>query len=1170
MKKYYFLWALLLTCSIGFGQIRIVSVNPTANEFTLKNFGASTVDVSPLRVCTEISYSTLSGLTVISGSTNLVAGASVTLTRSIDPGGNGADFGLYTASGGFADTANMMDFMQFGSGGNGRESVAASKGIWSAGTFVSGPEPYNFTGAGTDFGVSFWSPTSAGPAECADIFISEYIEGSSNNKAVEIYNPTGSAVNLSNYAIYLVGNGGSFTNTFLPQGTLASNDVFVFAADQADSAILNVADTAFPFPSVAHFNGDDAFIIANTVTGDTIDVFGTPGFDPGSSWPVTGINGVVGTTRDHTLVRGPDINVGDTSWNSVVQNQWYVYPQNTYSHLGIHNARACGSSIPAYLISDVKGVDANGVADSTGVVCQLSGIIHNPDQGFFDVEFAFQDGSAGIWLEGNPSPGFSPAEGDHFTVWGSINFSSGVIEMDPDSMVLHSSGNPLFIAEKMDTINEYTEGRYIRLDSCRFLGITPGDTFAIAGSGTNYSIQTVQMDTFTLRIDRNYENDWNGEFIPTGLFNVVGIGSQFDGSSPHFSGYQIFPSRFTDLEILSVAGEAISFAGPSASATESSGSYLVLVVAADTFSSPSTIEVNHTGGTAIPGTDFNFNDTTLAFSAGLMDSFWLPITIIDNSVPNPDRTVILSLRNLMGNADYGIDTVFTLTILNDDIPHYSIATIRGNDTDGIADSIGVYCSASGVVLGVDLQGNSSSNNAFSFDDGTGGISVFKGGGFSPPYMVTEGDSVKIIGVISHFNGLSQFNPDSMVLVSTGANVPAPIVVTDLDESTESRYVRINGVTLVDPAQWVTGQSFTAQITNGTDTFDLRADSDVNVSDMAAPVGVFDVIGVGGQFDGSGSPWDDGYQILPMDSTHIIPFIPPPPNIPTYSIGDVIGLDSNFEADSLGVICKLVGIVYGENFRLPNGLSVTLIDPNNNDDGIQVFTTDSLGYFPTEGDEVRVIGTIAQFAGLTEIVPDSVVLLSQGNPLKSPVSVTTLDEFSESNLVVRQGTYVSEGDWGSGGSGFNVRFVSLTTNTDTFEVRIDNDCDLFTAAEPMDGFPYEIVGIGGQFDLSSPFDEGYQLLPRRSTDLTLITGLKGTFTQDVKIYPVPSTGLLNVRVEKGDYQRIQVLDMIGNLMFEADINAVHNQFDLGELSSGNYLLKVVGEGNIQTRKITMIK
>ncbi len=998
-----------------------------------------------------------------------------------------------------------------------------------------------------------------------DLFISEYIEGSSNNKAIELYNPTSSTINLSDYEMKRANNGStSYGSTLGMSGSLGPYETYLIANPSADSALLGIADTT---DGITFFNGNDVLHLFHIPSGDLIDGIGRLGED--SIWTVPGVNGVSGSTGEHTLVRAGFVTGGDSSW-SVVRHEWYVFPQNEFGYFGHHNGAACGSSIPAYMISEVKGFDANGVADSNGVECQLTGVIHNPDQGFFDVEFAFQDGSAGIWLEGNPSPDYSPiAEGDLIRVWGRINFSSGVTEFDPDSMVLISAGNPLFVPEKMDTINEYTEGRYIRIDSARMLNVNPGDTFAIGGGGVNYTFVTIQTDTFQIRVDRAYEDDWNGNPLPTGLFNMVGIGSQFDGSSPHFDNYQIFPSRYSDFEILSVAGEAISFAGSSGSVPENGGSHLVLVTVADTLNSPSTVEVNHTGGTAVSGVDFTFNDTTLNFSAGEMDSFWLEVTIIDNAVANPDKTVILSLENLTGSAVYGIDTVYTLTITNDDIPAYSIATIRGNDTDGIADSIGVYCSATGVVLGVDVQGTSA-NNAFSFDDGTGGISLFKFGGFTPPYTVTEGDSVRVIGVVSQFNGLSQFNPDSMVVISSGANVPAPFVVTDLDESTESRYIRINDVTLVDPSQWNTGNSFTAQITNGTDTFDLRADSDISVSDMLPPVGVFDVIGIGGQFDLNGPPYTTGYQILPMDSTQIIPVINPGPSIPTYSIGDVIGVDSDFLPDSLGVECKLVGVVYGENFR-PSGIELTLIDPLNNDDGIQIFSGGNpFGVSLQEGDEIRVIGEIGFLDGMTRILPDSIVEISSGNTLKNPTPVSIFDEFSESNLVEREGTYVG-GSWSPGGT-FDVTFDELAPLTGSFTVTIHAECDLNSAgAEPIDGEDYRIIGIGGQRDLSSPWNSGYRLLPRRSSDLTLISGFEDALnSSSFNIYPVPSSGIMNIDISEDGFEEVQVMDMIGNVMFTREISKGHNVLNLGSLPSGNYLIKASGDTRVETRKITIVK
>ena len=70
----------------------------------------------------------------------------------------------------------------------------------------------------------------------------------------------------------------------------------MIAANQADASILAVADTAMAYPSIAHFNGDDAMILVSGT--DTVDVIGVPGVDPGSSWPVG-----TGSTAEHTLVR---------------------------------------------------------------------------------------------------------------------------------------------------------------------------------------------------------------------------------------------------------------------------------------------------------------------------------------------------------------------------------------------------------------------------------------------------------------------------------------------------------------------------------------------------------------------------------------------------------------------------------------------------------------------------------------------------------------------------------------------------------------------------------------------------------------------------------------------------------------------------------------------------
>ena len=142
-------------------QIRFSKVDPANSVITIKNFGSDSVDISAYRLCALFQYtnSGLSPLTIVSGSLDLAPDSSVELSGfSLLP--SASDLGLFTANGGFGDTAAMVDFLQWGSGGNGRESVANSKGIWNTGDFLSTDGPYFFNGGKNDKGLSFWSNTS--------------------------------------------------------------------------------------------------------------------------------------------------------------------------------------------------------------------------------------------------------------------------------------------------------------------------------------------------------------------------------------------------------------------------------------------------------------------------------------------------------------------------------------------------------------------------------------------------------------------------------------------------------------------------------------------------------------------------------------------------------------------------------------------------------------------------------------------------------------------------------------------------------------------------------------------------------------------------------------------------------------------------------------------------
>src|SRR5688572_19999750 len=103
-------------------------------------------------------------------------------------------------------------------------------------------------------------------AAATDLFISEYIEGTSNNKAIEIYNGTGASINLGTggYSLQMIFNGSTSAGlTINLTGTVANGDVFVIANSAANATILAQADQT---NGSGWFNGDDAVVLRKGTT----------------------------------------------------------------------------------------------------------------------------------------------------------------------------------------------------------------------------------------------------------------------------------------------------------------------------------------------------------------------------------------------------------------------------------------------------------------------------------------------------------------------------------------------------------------------------------------------------------------------------------------------------------------------------------------------------------------------------------------------------------------------------------------------------------------------------------------------------------------------------------------------------------------------------------------
>lgn len=163
------------------------------------------------------------------------------------------------------------------------------------------------------------------------VFISEYIKGSSNNKAIEIFNGTGAPLNASNYQIRMYFNGNPVSTLQITlAGVVAPGDVYVLAHSAASAPIAAVADQ---FNGSGWFNGDDAVALYHVPTATIVDVIGQIGFDPGTEWG-SGLT----STADNTLRRKDAITGGDSNGSDAFNpaTEWDGFATDTFSGLGSH------------------------------------------------------------------------------------------------------------------------------------------------------------------------------------------------------------------------------------------------------------------------------------------------------------------------------------------------------------------------------------------------------------------------------------------------------------------------------------------------------------------------------------------------------------------------------------------------------------------------------------------------------------------------------------------------------------------------------------------------------------------------------------------------------------------------------------------------------------------
>ncbi len=189
-----------------------------------------------------------------------------------------------------------------------------------------------------------------------------------------------------------------------------------------------------------------------------------------------------------------------------------------------------------------------------------------------------------------------------------------------------------------------------------------------------------------------------------------------------------------------------------------------------------------------------------------------------------------------------------------------------------------------MVTGVITSPNiSSSSTAFFIQDATGGIEVFYYGSM-PATSFAMGDSVFVIGTVDQYRGLDEFAPltidsTNLGLIKHNAVMPAPVKLTLTEfnanpENYEGMLVEVDTLSKAS-GTWPSASSngyIDVRNASETDTLLMFISSYTNIPGTTEPSYPINLVGIGNQYSSSSSVYNDGYEIMPRDTSDIKPTI----------------------------------------------------------------------------------------------------------------------------------------------------------------------------------------------------------------------------------------------------------------------------------------------------------
>ncbi|MGE7600200.1 endonuclease [Lysinibacillus fusiformis] len=349
-----------------------------------------------------------------------------------------------------------------------------------------------------------------------DLIISEYIEGSSFNKAIEIYNGTGSPVDLSNYTLELHTNGAvAADKTMSLSGVLDNGATYVVYHKDADAAIK--AKGSLENSIVINFNGNDPIVLKKS--SEIIDSIGQVGSSADFA-------------KDVTLVRKSSVLFGDTNISDTFNSasEWTTFPNNDFSNLGQHtmdtnvdpeNPGPVDPTDPEVPVTlSIGEARAKGIGETVTIKGKVAATLKNT--------ISVQDETGGIAVR---PTSLAMTVGDEVTLTGKLADYRGLLQLDSATIIekVENTGAPIPKLVTGAQVSEENESQLVTVKNVTLTDVNqqPGYANFTASDGTNFIVRD-ETNTLGLTKDTIYES-------------ITGIVQEFDKA------YQVIPRSKADI-----------------------------------------------------------------------------------------------------------------------------------------------------------------------------------------------------------------------------------------------------------------------------------------------------------------------------------------------------------------------------------------------------------------------------------------------------------------------------------------------------------------------------------------------------------------------------------------------------------------------------------------------